>query len=94
MLYFSDMPKQHREPRLIRRLQVDAKQLPFLRLPKSLIVALQWGKGDEIEIRLTGRGTLELRKVGRKAGSPPESDRDRHKRRRPDSARRSEDPQH
>jgi len=57
------MPKQNREPRLIRRLQMDAKGLPFIRLPKAIIAALGWEKGDGIEIRLTGRGTLELRKA-------------------------------
>ena len=56
------MPKQHREPRLIRRLQADAKGLPFLRLPKAIVTALGWEKGDPIKIRLTGRGTLELQK--------------------------------
>ena len=63
MLCFSDMPKQHREPQLVRRLQVDARGLPFIRLPKALIVAMGWQRGDEIQITLTGRGTLELRKA-------------------------------
>lgn len=63
MLCFSVMPKQNREPHLIRRLQVDAKGLPFLRLPKAIITALGWEKGDPIKIRLTGRGTLELRRL-------------------------------
>jgi len=42
---------------------MDAKGLPFIRLPKAIIAALGWEKGDGIEIRLTGRGTLELRKA-------------------------------
>lgn len=63
MLCLSDMPKQHREPRLIRRLQADARGLVFLRIPRVLAVALGWEKGDEIEIRLVGRETLELRRV-------------------------------
>lgn len=63
LLCSGDMPKQHREPRLIRRLQVDAKGLPFLRLPKAIVTALGWEKGDRIEIRLTGKGTLELRRL-------------------------------
>ena len=53
----------HREPRLVRRLQQDARGLLFLRIPRVLAVALGWEKGDEIEIRLTSRGTLELRKA-------------------------------
>jgi len=52
----------HREPRLVRRLQQDARGLPFIRIPKTLATALGWERGDEIEIRLTSRGTLELRK--------------------------------
>ena len=59
------MAQYSREPRLIRRLQADTRGLLFLRIPRVLAVALGWGKGDEIEIRLTGRGTLELRKVGK-----------------------------
>jgi len=48
---------------LVRRLQQDARGLLFLRIPRVLAVALGWEKGDEIEIRLTGRGTLELRRL-------------------------------
>ena len=59
------MSRQSREPRLIRRLQADTRGLVFLRIPRALAAALRWQRGDEIEIRLTGRGTLELRKVGK-----------------------------
>jgi len=65
VLCLSDMPKQRREPQLVRRLQADARGLPFIRIPKTLATALGWERGDEIEIRLTGRATLELRKVGK-----------------------------
>ena len=30
---------------------------------KAIITAMGWDKGDRIEIRLTGRGTLELRRM-------------------------------
>ena len=63
MLCSTVMSKQDREPHLIRRLQVDARGLPFLRLPKAIIAALGWEKGDQVEIRLTSRGTLELRRL-------------------------------
>lgn len=57
------MSRQSREPHLIRRLQADTRGLLFLRIPRVLAVALGWKKGDEIEIHLTCRGTLELRKA-------------------------------
>ena len=57
------MSRQSREPRLIRRLQQDTRGLLFLRIPRVLAVALGWEKGDEIEIRLVGRETLELRRL-------------------------------
>jgi|Deesub1362A_J573_1020465.scaffolds.fasta_scaffold01665_7 hypothetical protein len=59
------MAQYSREPKLTRRLQADTRGLLFLRIPRVLAAALGWEKGDEIEIRLTGRGTLELRKVGK-----------------------------
>jgi len=57
------MAQYSREPRLIRRLQQDTRGLLFLRIPRVLAVALGWEKGDEIEIRLVGRETLELRRL-------------------------------
>jgi len=45
---------------------VDARGLPFLRLPKAIVTALGGEKGDEIEITLTRRGTLELRRLPRR----------------------------
>lgn len=59
------MAKDRGELKVVRSLQADARGLPFLRLPKVLMAALGWRKGDRIEIRLTGRGTLELRRVGK-----------------------------
>lgn len=65
------MAQYSREPKLTRRLQADTRGLPFLRLPKALIVAMGWQRGDAIQITLTGRGTLELRKVGKKTVGAP-----------------------
>lgn len=57
------MGQYSREPRLTRRLQADTRGLLFIRIPRVLAAALGWEKGDEIEIRLTGRETLELRRL-------------------------------
>lgn len=72
MYMLKRMLMQNRELKLIRRLQLDARGLPFIRLPKALVAALGWEKGDPIEIRLVGRGTLELRRLpGERKGRDP-----------------------
>ncbi len=45
------------------KLQFDTNEQYKLTLPKALVVAKGWKKGDEIEIRLDENGNIVLRKA-------------------------------
>ena len=44
------------------KLQFDANEQFKITLPKSIVMAKKWKKGDTIEIELDARGDLVLRK--------------------------------